>query len=187
MAPAASVGPSVPSVPALKTTTLLEAGDLDGRGQHELLIAPAESVAAHGDRGLAAGDDAGRRRERAPGDARSRGRWRRACARSRASRLRSVLERTSGAVAELARAAPRRLRAPGGCCRRSSSAYASKTGSPGLGVSADFAARAALDALADAGRHALANPVLFEHGARRRTWRRRERWGRSRSRRDRRR
>ena len=45
MAPAASVGPSLPSVPALKTTTSGKTGDVDGGGQDELLVAAAEAVA----------------------------------------------------------------------------------------------------------------------------------------------
>jgi len=60
MAPAASVGPSVPSVPPLRRTIFSRPADVQGPGQGKFLISSSQSVASNGHRRLASRDNAGR-------------------------------------------------------------------------------------------------------------------------------
>jgi hypothetical protein len=72
IAPAASVGPSMPSVPTLATIAGARLRRAARRGERELLVAPALARAGDVDRRFAARHDArGRRDRRARQDARS--------------------------------------------------------------------------------------------------------------------
>ena len=57
MAPAASVGPSVPSVPAEKDQDVILAIDVDGCGQDKLLVTPPQAFAFDGDCGFPSGNE----------------------------------------------------------------------------------------------------------------------------------
>ena len=71
-APAASVGPSVPSVPAASTATPSPAEMLERRGQRELLATSAAARAAHRHRRLPRGDQTAARRQPRARTSRSR-------------------------------------------------------------------------------------------------------------------
>ena len=74
------------------------------------------------------------------------------------------LESTSVRKAQLRGRGARPRPAPGGCCRPRCCARARNTASPGLGVSANLAAHAALQALADGGGHAAEDAVFLQDG-----------------------
>src|ERR1017187_6198754 len=143
MAPAASVGPSVPSVPALKTTTRgMPAMSKAAARVNSWLRPPRPSplmvTVVSPPVTMQAGDLAGFAFDGAGED--------------------------QGAVAELAGGAG------GGVERQAVAAddgiaHAGEQGVGWLGRLGDFAAYAPLDAGADGGRHAMANGVAIEDGA----------------------
>ena len=163
MAPAASVGPSLPSVPALKTTTSGEAGDVEGGGQDELLVAAAQSIAFDGDGGFAAGDDAGGRPDGASGGGDFAG--------DGGVHAGDLAGLALDGAGEHQRAVAQRAGGAGGGIERQAIAaddgvaHAGEEGIAGLGGLRDFAAHAALDAVADGGRHAVADVVAVENAA----------------------
>src|ERR1035437_10105640 len=167
MAPAASVGPSEPSVPALKTTTrsnpAIYACDLEGGGERELLVASAEPIALDGDGGFAARYDAGGRPHGSPGGGDLAGDSG-VHTRDLAGLALDGAGEDQRAVAELAGGAG------GGVERQAVAAHhgiahAGEQRGGGLGRLGDFAARALLDAVADGGRHAMVDGVAVENGA----------------------
>src|ERR1035437_9282238 len=166
MAPAASVGPSEPSVPALKTTTrsnpAIYACDLEGGGERELLVASAEPIALDGDGCFAARYDAGGRPHGSPGGGDLAGDSG-VHTRDLAGLALDGAGEDQRAVAELAGGAG------GGVERQAVAAHhgiahAGEQRVGGLGRLGDFAARALLDAVADGGWHAMVDGVAVENG-----------------------
>ena len=148
-------------MPALKTTTSVKPGDIDGGRQHEFLIASAEPVAlacvtvVSPPVMMQAGGRTGRPvRDDLPRDGGVHARDLARLAFDRAGEHQR-------AEAEFARARARRHRAPGDCCRPPCCARARKSGSPGFGVSGISPRTPLLDALAHGGGHALAQISYF--------------------------
>src|ERR1039457_2354048 len=141
----------------------IEAGDVQGGGEGELLVAATEAIAADGDGGFAAGDDAGRRPDGTPGGGDLAGDGGVHAGDLAGFALDGAGE-DEGAVAELAGGAG------GGVEGQTVAADhgiadAGEQRVGGLRRLGDFAALAVADAVADGGRHAPANLVAVENGA----------------------
>ena len=143
------VGGSVAAVGARgEHHEVVPALELEGGGEGEFLAAPAEALAAHRHRGLAARDQAG-------------GRWHWPAARRDRAAHGHQLARDLSRLAvqrprrhmrrqpELARLATRPRRPRADCCRSPTLLTRSKIGSSGFGVSGDLAARPTLEPIAD--------------------------------------
>src|ERR1019366_337429 len=141
----------------------IEAGDLQGGSEGELLVAATEAVATDGDGGFTAGDNAGRRPDGTPGGGDLAGDGGVHAGDLAGFALDGAGE-DEGAGAELAGGAGggvggQTIAADDGI------ADAGEQRVGGLGRLGDFAALAAADAAADGGRHAAANLVAVENGA----------------------